>query len=112
MHEATISFKERAKEALADPTLKLAIDRTTGRIHDLDPAPEEPVDERAPDEPGRAGDEGPPHRAPGRGAARGRRVRPMTRFRCTLGTLKGKKSRSTTSKYGSSSSRTSSKAAR
>ena len=30
MQEATLSFKARAKEALADPTLKIAIDRTTG----------------------------------------------------------------------------------
>ena len=30
MQEATISFKARAEKALADPTLKIAIDRTTG----------------------------------------------------------------------------------
>ena len=30
MQEATMSFKARAKEALADPTPKIAIDRTTG----------------------------------------------------------------------------------
>ena len=30
MHEATMSFKARAEEALANPTLKIAIDRTTG----------------------------------------------------------------------------------
>jgi L-lactate dehydrogenase complex protein LldF len=30
MHEAPMSFKARAERALADPTLKIAIDRTTG----------------------------------------------------------------------------------
>ena len=30
MEEATLSFKARAERALADPTLKIAIDRTTG----------------------------------------------------------------------------------